>query len=91
MTIISLYDLPVVLTVDLRHRLINIPPRGCGTAFKRSRGPLEFTWECQKMDTSSLDKQAKQHLKVYENVMFAAKVCIVAIIATLVIMAATLV
>ena len=26
------------------------------------------------MDTSSFDKQAKQHLKVYENVMFAAKI-----------------
>ena len=25
------------------------------------------------MDTSSFDKQAKQHLKIYENVMFAAK------------------
>ena len=43
------------------------------------------------MDTSSFDKQAKQHLKVYENVMFAAKVCIVVIIATLVVMATTLV
>ena len=43
------------------------------------------------MDTSSFDKQAKQHLKVYENVMFAAKVCIVAIIATLVVMATTLI
>ena len=43
------------------------------------------------MDTSSFDKQAKQHLKIYENVMFAAKVCIVTIIVILVIMAATLV
>jgi hypothetical protein len=43
------------------------------------------------MDTSSFDKQAKQHLKIYENVMFAAKICIVAIIFTLVIMAITLV
>ena len=43
------------------------------------------------MDTSSFDKQAKQHLKVYENVIFAAKICIFVIIATLVIMAATLV
>ena len=43
------------------------------------------------MDTSSFDKQAKQHLKVYENVKFAAKICIVAIIFTLVIMAVTLV
>ena len=43
------------------------------------------------MDPSSFDKQAKQHLKIYENVMFAAKICVVAIIATLVIMAATLV
>jgi hypothetical protein len=43
------------------------------------------------MDTNSLDKQGKQHLKIYENVMFASKICVVAIIATLVIMAATLV
>lgn len=43
------------------------------------------------MDTNSLDKQSKQHLKVYENVIFAAKICIVAIIATLAVMAATLV
>jgi hypothetical protein len=53
--------------------------------------PTGFTRERQEMDTSSFDKQAKQHLKVYENVMFAAKICIVAIIATLVVMAATLV
>ena len=43
------------------------------------------------MDTNSFDKQSKQHLKIYENVMSAAKICIVAIIVTLVIMAATLV
>ena len=43
------------------------------------------------MDTNSFDKQSKQHLKIYENVMFAAKICIVAIIVTLVSMAATLV
>ena len=43
------------------------------------------------MDTSSFDKQAKQHLKIYENVMFAAKICIVVIIGTLLVMAATLV
>jgi hypothetical protein len=53
--------------------------------------PTEFTGERQVMDTSSFDKQAKQHLKVYENVMFASKICIVAIIFTLVIMAVTLV
>ena len=51
----------------------------------------EFTGEHREMDTSSFDKQAKQHMKVYENVMFAAKICIVGIIVTLVIMAATLV
>ena len=43
------------------------------------------------MDKSSFDKQAKQHLKIYENFMFASKICIVAIIITLVIMAVTLV
>ena len=53
--------------------------------------PSEFTGELGEMDTSSFDKQAKQHLKVYENVMFASKICILAIIATLVVMAATLV
>ena len=51
----------------------------------------EFTGENREMDTSSFDKQAKHHLKIYANVMFAAKICIVAIIVTLVIMAATLV
>jgi hypothetical protein len=43
------------------------------------------------MDTKSLDKQGKAHLQVFQNVMFAAKVSIIAIIATLVIMAATLI
>ncbi|MGA0309676.1 MAG: aa3-type cytochrome c oxidase subunit IV [Candidatus Puniceispirillaceae bacterium] len=43
------------------------------------------------MDTKSLDKQAKEHLQVYDNFMLAAKIGIVAIIATLVIMAATLI
>ena len=43
------------------------------------------------MDTKSLDKQGKAHLRIYQNFMFAAKVSIIAIIATLVIMAATLI
>jgi hypothetical protein len=43
------------------------------------------------MDTKSLDKQGKAHLQIYQNVIFAAKVSIIAIIATLVIMAATLI
>ncbi len=61
------------------------------TLFERSDAPTGFIGERREMDTGSFDKQAKQHLKVYENVMFAAKICIVAIIATLVVMAATLV
>jgi hypothetical protein len=43
------------------------------------------------MDTKSLDKQGKTHLQIYQNFMFAAKISIIAIIATLVIMAATLI
>ena len=43
------------------------------------------------MDTKSLDKQGKAHLQIYQNFMFAAKVSIIAIIAMLVIMAATLI
>ena len=37
------------------------------------------------MDTKSFDKQSKQHLKTYENVMLAAKICILSIIVTLII------
>ena len=73
--------------------------RGFGHTFvmQIARNPItscciiEISQGRKEMDTNSFDKQAKQHLKVYENVMFAAKICIVAIIATLVIMAATLV
>ena len=43
------------------------------------------------MDTKSLDKQDKAHLQIYQNFMFAAKISIIAIIAMLVIMAATLI
>jgi hypothetical protein len=43
------------------------------------------------MDTKSLDKQGKAHLQNYQNFMFTAKISIIAIIATLVIMAATLI
>jgi hypothetical protein len=52
---------------------------------------LDSGGEPSIMDTNSFDKQSKQHLKIYENVISAAKICIVAIIVTLVIMAATLV
>ena len=34
------------------------------------------------MDTKSLDKQDKAHLQIYQNFMFAAKISIIAIIAT---------
>ena len=50
-----------------------------------------FTEEATTMDTKSLDKQGKEHFKFYNNVMFAAKISIVVIVASLVIMAATLV
>ena len=43
------------------------------------------------MDTKSLDKQGKEHLQVYENFMFSAKISIIAIIALLVFMAITLI
>ena len=42
------------------------------------------------MDTKSLDKQGKEHFQFYNNFMFAIKVSIVVVLATLVIMAATL-
>ena len=43
------------------------------------------------VDTKSLDKQGKAHLQFYHNFMLASKICIIAIVATLVIMAATLI
>ena len=59
----------------------------------RSISPLVYRFEEKAfiMDTKSLDKQGKAHLQIYQNFMFAAKVSIIAIIATLVIMAATLI
>ena len=42
------------------------------------------------MDTSDFDKQAHQHLSLYNNVMNVTKIVIVLIILTLVVMAATL-
>ena len=43
------------------------------------------------MDTKSLGKQGKTHLQIYQNFIFAAKISIIAIIATLVIMAVALI
>ena len=43
------------------------------------------------MDTKALDKQGKQHLQFYHNFLLATKICTIAVIATLVIMAATLI
>jgi hypothetical protein len=66
----------------------------CNTPGRSVTGTIEIQrqeGERRIMNTNSLDKQSKQHLKIYENVMFAAKICIVAIIVTLVIMAFTLV
>ena len=91
MTLICQDDLPVVLLVDLRRHFGHKSCRGVVRNLSTRTAPAEFTLESQEMDTSSFDKQAKQHLKIYENVMFAAKICTFAIIVTLVIMAATLV
>jgi hypothetical protein len=59
----------------------------------RSISPLGYRFgeKAFIMDTKSLDKQDKVHLQIYQNFMFAAKISVIAIIATLVIMAATLV
>ena len=59
----------------------------------RSISPLGYRFgeKAFIMDTKSLDKQGKAHLQIYQNFMFAAKISIIAIIATLVIMAATLI
>ena len=43
------------------------------------------------MDTKTLDKQGREHLQFYKNVMFATKISIAVIVITLVIMAATLI
>ena len=59
----------------------------------RSISPLAYRFgeKAFTMDTKSLDKQDKAHLQIYQNFMFAAKISVIAIIATLVIMAATLI
>jgi hypothetical protein len=60
-------------------------------ADRPASGEADYGGEPRIMDTNSFDKKSKQHLKIYENFMFAAKISIMAIIVTLVIMAATLV
>ena len=50
-----------------------------------------YTKEVTIMDIKSLDKQGKEHFQFYNNFMFAIKISIAVIVATLVIMAATLV
>jgi hypothetical protein len=59
----------------------------------KSSNPLAYLFRKKAfiMDVKSLDKQDKAHLQIYQNFMFAAKISIIAIIATLVIMAATLI
>ena len=78
------------LSVDLWRHFSHIKKRNM-LAVKPISDILDYGGEPRIMNTNSFDKQSKQHLKIYENVMFAAKICIVAIIVTLVIMAATLV
>ena len=78
------------LSVDLRRHFSHKKQRDM-LAGKPGGDVSDYGGEPRIMDTNSFDKQSKQHLKIYENVMFAAKICIVAIIVTLVIMAATLV
>jgi cytidylate kinase len=48
------------------------------------------TGELDTMDTSDFDKQAHQHLSIYNGVMTASKIVIGLVILTLVVMAATL-
>lgn len=43
------------------------------------------------MDTKSLDKQGKEHFRFYNNFMFATKISIGVVVATLIIMAVTLI
>ena len=79
------------LSVDLRRHFSHIANSGICWLVSRAAMVSDYGREPRIMDMKSIDKQSKQHLKIYGNVMFAAKICIVAIIVTLVIMAATLV
>jgi len=84
-------DLRDDLRVDLQGFFGHISNSVIRAAGRVTRDDIAMNGKSGLMDTKSLDKQGKHHLKIYENVLFAAKICIVAIIATLVIMAATLV
>jgi hypothetical protein len=78
------------LSVDLRRHFSQKKQRNM-LAGRSASGEADYGGEPRIMDTNSFDKKSKQHLKIYENFMFAAKISIMAIIVTLVIMAATLV
>jgi hypothetical protein len=60
----------------------NIQAEHSGRTFKQG--------ELDTMDTSDFDKQAHQHLSIYNGVMTASKIVIGLVILTLVVMAATL-
>ena len=73
------------------HKSNYIVSRGVGS--KRVTQPWEhlLNKEVTIVDTKSLNKQGKEHFQFYNNFMFAIKISIVVIVATLAIMAATLV
>ena len=79
------------LSVDLRRHFSHTINSRKWWPVSWAAAASDYGGEPRIMDMKSIDKQSKQHLKIYGNVMFAAKICIVAIIVTLVIMAATLV
>ena len=73
------------------HKSNYIVSRGVGS--KRVTQPREHLLdkEVTIVDTKSLDKQGKEHFQFYNNFIFATKISIAVVVATLVIMAATLV
>ena len=79
------------LSVDLRRHFSHTTNSTICCPVSRVAAVSDYGGEPRIMDMKSIDKQSKQHLKIYGNFMFAAKICILAIIVTLVIMAATLV
>ena len=81
----------VDLNCPFSHKLRYIFNEGVGFRPVMQSSQHLFTEETTSMDTKALDKQGKEHLQFYKNFMFATKISIAVIVASLVIMAVTLV
>ena len=81
----------VDLWCRLSHKSYLILSRGVGSGQVMQSSLHLLNKELTIMDTKTLDKQGREHFRFYNNFMFATKISVAVVVATLIIMAATLI